>query len=194
MITHGVNIGVIGRHVYAIEDPSKIPEGLKMVYISFVIIILGCVFAKTSFAITLLRIVTEPWMKVTLWFIIVSMNALMWTTAVSYLAQCSPSAALWRTELLATAKCWPSIVFEVIGMTAGGKLSRILDQEGQGKKHPTDNSINSLLWTHGFCPLYLSLGDSMEPANEQAGEVRYCSRNEHGYIVGPSQSFAMIHC
>ncbi|KAJ6151582.1 hypothetical protein N7470_007179 [Penicillium chermesinum] len=119
MITHGVKIGVIGKHVYAIEDASKIPEGLKMVYISFVIIIFGCVFAKTSFAITLLRIVTRPWMKISLWFIIISMNILMWTTGVSYLAQCSPAAALWRTELLATAKCWPPIAFEVLGMTAG---------------------------------------------------------------------------
>ncbi|CEO60220.1 hypothetical protein PMG11_04858 [Penicillium brasilianum] len=119
LITRSVNMGVIGRHVFAIEDPEVIPPALKLLYISFVIIIIGCVFSKTSFAFTLLRIVTKTWMKVLIWFIIVTMNAIMWLCAICYLAQCKPAAALWNAELLATAKCWPTEVFEIIALVAG---------------------------------------------------------------------------
>lgn len=112
-------MGVIGKHVDAIEDPSIVPPALKLVYISSIIIIIGCVLSKTSFALTLLRIVTQIWMKIMLWFIIISMNAIMWLCAACYLAQCRPAAALWNTTLMATAKCWPASVFETIALTAG---------------------------------------------------------------------------
>ncbi|KAJ5380321.1 uncharacterized protein N7496_002749 [Penicillium cataractarum] len=119
LITRSVNLGVIGRHVFAIEDQDIIPPALKLLYISFVIIIFGCVFSKTSFAFTLLRIVTKTWMKVLIWFIIVTMNAIMWLCGICYLAQCKPAAALWNAKLLATAKCWPTEVFETIALVAG---------------------------------------------------------------------------
>jgi hypothetical protein len=126
LITKSVNMGVIGRHIFAIEDPEVIPPALKLLYISFVIIIIGCVFSKTSFAFTLMRIVTKTWMKVLLWFIIVTMNAIMWLCAICYLAQCKPAAALWDAKLLATAKCWPTEVFETIALVAGGKYSPLI--------------------------------------------------------------------
>lgn len=119
LITKAVQMGVVGRHVFAIENEEVIPPALKLVYISFVIMIIGCVLSKTSFAITLLRIVTKTWMKVLLWVIIITMNAIMWLCAVCYLAQCKPASALWDTKLLATAQCWPPIVFEVIALAAG---------------------------------------------------------------------------
>lgn len=114
-------MGVVGRHVFAIEDPELVPPALKLVYISYVIIIIGCVLSKTSFALTLLRVVTRTWMKMLIWFIIVSMNAIMWLCAISYLAQCKPAAALWNVKLMATAKCWPTNVFETIALVAGCK-------------------------------------------------------------------------
>lgn len=119
LITKAVQMGVVGRHVFAIENQEIIPPALKLVYISYVVIIIGCVLSKTSFAFTLLRIMTRTWMKVLLWTIIVSMNAIMWLCAISYLAQCTPAAALWDTKLMATAKCWPTNVFETIALTAG---------------------------------------------------------------------------
>ena len=115
-------MGVVGRHVEAIENQAEVSHGLKLVYIGFVIIIFGCVFAKSSFVITLLRIVTRPWHKVSLWFILITMNVLMWLCGICYLAQCKPAAALWNTELLATAQCWPTYIFETIAMIAGGKI------------------------------------------------------------------------
>ena len=114
-------MGVVGRHVFAIEDQELIPPALKLVYISYVIIIISCVASKTSFAFTLMHIVTKTWMKALLWVIIVTMNAIMRLCAICYLAQCSPAAALWNVKLMATAKCWPTNVFETIALTAGGK-------------------------------------------------------------------------
>lgn len=113
-------MGVIGKHVGDIDDPSKTPEALKLIYIGMIICIISCVLSKTSFAITLLRIVTRPWQKAILWFIIVSMNVIMWLCAICYLLQCKPAAALWRSELMSTADCWPSSIFQTIALTAGG--------------------------------------------------------------------------
>ncbi|KAJ5386696.1 hypothetical protein N7509_009237 [Penicillium cosmopolitanum] len=117
--TKAVQMGVVGKHVFAIENPELIPPALKLVYISYVIIIISCVFSKTSFAFTLMRIVTKTWMKALLWVIIITMNAVMWLCAICYLAQCRPAAALWDASLLATAKCWPTYVFETIALVAG---------------------------------------------------------------------------
>ncbi|KAJ1711562.1 hypothetical protein AFGD_008289 [Aspergillus flavus] len=119
LTTRGVQMGVIGKHVGDIDDPSKTPEALKLIYIGMIICIISCVLSKTSFAITLLRIVTRPWQKAILWFIIVSMNVIMWLCAICYLLQCRPAAALWRSELMSTADCWPSSIFQTIALTAG---------------------------------------------------------------------------
>ncbi|KAJ5703006.1 hypothetical protein N7488_010554 [Penicillium malachiteum] len=119
LITKATQMGVVGRHVSAIEDTGSIPPALKLVYISYVIIIIGCVASKTSFAFTMMRIVTRTWMKALLWVIIITMNAIMWLCAICYLAQCQPAAVLWDASLLATAKCWPTNVFETIALVAG---------------------------------------------------------------------------
>ncbi|OGM46628.1 hypothetical protein ABOM_004648 [Aspergillus bombycis] len=119
LTTRGVQMGVIGKHVGDIDDPSKTPGALKLIYIGMIICIISCVLSKTSFAITLLRIVTRPWQKAILWFIIVSMNIIMWLCAICYLLQCKPAAALWNAELMPTADCWPSYIFQTIALTAG---------------------------------------------------------------------------
>lgn len=172
-------MGVIGKHVSAIDNPETVPPALKLIYISFVIVIIGCVLSKTSFAITLLRIVTRTWMKVLLWIIIVSMNAIMWLCAVCYLAQCKPVAALWNTKLMATAKCWPTAVFETIALTAGGKSTRCVTI--LGKK--TDVELCSILWVHGLYPCPPPMGGPMETSNEETREARYSHCHEHGCFV-----------
>jgi hypothetical protein len=139
MITKSIQLGVIGKHVDTIEDKTAIPRALKLVYIALVVVIIGCVLSKTSFALTLLRIVTKTWMKVLLWFIIITMNAIMWLCAICYLIQCKPTAALWDIKLMATATCWPTIVFETIALTAGGIsiLTSVLSFLG----HPNDSLL-----------------------------------------------------
>ncbi|KAJ6014420.1 hypothetical protein N7540_009011 [Penicillium herquei] len=102
LVTKAVQMGVLGRHVEHIENPAAIPHALKLVYIGFVIINFGCLFAKTSFVITLLRIVTQPWQKATLWVILITVNTLVWLCA-----------------LLAEAQCWPTYIFENIAMVTG---------------------------------------------------------------------------
>jgi hypothetical protein len=156
-------MGVIGRHIFAIEDPEIIPPALKLLYISFVIVIIGCVFSKTSFAFTLMRIVTKTWMKVLLWIIIVTMNAIMWLCAICYLAQCKPAAALWDAKLLATAKCWPIEVFETIALVAGGKMIDSL--ELLQRLMPRYCSI---LRVHGCDSCTSPVGGPLESRNEEA--------------------------
>ncbi|KAF7588697.1 hypothetical protein BBP40_005296 [Aspergillus hancockii] len=119
LTTRGVQMGVIGKHVDDIDDQTKVPGALKLIYIGMVICVISCVLSKTSFAITLLRIVTRTWQKTVLWFIIISMNLIMWLCAICYLLQCKPTEALWNAELMPTAKCWPTHIFQTIALTAG---------------------------------------------------------------------------
>ncbi|GAB1197797.1 hypothetical protein APSETT444_007100 [Aspergillus pseudonomiae] len=126
LTTRGVQMGVIGKHVGDIDDPSQTPGALKLIYIGMIICIISCVLSKTSFAITLLRIVTSTWQRAILWFIIISMNIIMWLCAICYLLQCKPAAALWNAELMPTADCWPSYIFQTIALTAGDACSEIL--------------------------------------------------------------------
>ncbi|KAJ5484827.1 hypothetical protein N7539_004815 [Penicillium diatomitis] len=178
MITQSVKLGVVGKHVNSIPAREAIPEALKLVYISFVIIIIGCVLSKTSFALTLLRIITKTWMKVLLWYIIISMNAIMWLCAICYLIQCSPTAALWDIRLMKTANCWPTIVFEAIALAAGVFLVLASTQS-----RLMFNFTLSLFWSHGRGSRSSSLARDLEIADATPRKVRHCAGNEHGDIV-----------
>ncbi|KAI9931469.1 hypothetical protein ASPWEDRAFT_398146 [Aspergillus wentii DTO 134E9] len=115
VITAAARLGV-GRHLATIPA-ADIPPALELVYIGEFIAIIACVLSKTSFAVTLLRIVTRPWQKVMLWFIIVTMNIVMWLTAILYFAQCSNPARLWDFSIEAT--CWSPDVVTHLALFAG---------------------------------------------------------------------------
>jgi len=66
--------------------------------------ILAAVLSKTSFAITLLRIL-NGWMKGFVWFIIISVNIAMGLSALFGWVQCSPVAKVWQIDL--PGSCWP---------------------------------------------------------------------------------------
>ncbi|KAI2794892.1 hypothetical protein POX_a01493 [Penicillium oxalicum] len=46
LISNTVSMGVVKRHVYDFEDPEIIPPALKLLYISFVILIIACVLSQ----------------------------------------------------------------------------------------------------------------------------------------------------
>ncbi|KAK2766965.1 hypothetical protein FQN54_006281 [Arachnomyces sp. PD_36] len=94
----------LGRHILTIQPPTKAVMALKEAYIGIVIIVIGCSLSKTSFAITLLRIVSQKWQIVVLWFIIVTMNLVMLLCAVFYIAQCENPESLWNQKV--KSKCW----------------------------------------------------------------------------------------
>ncbi|KAJ9193981.1 hypothetical protein DTO164E3_7569 [Paecilomyces variotii] len=126
LITAAVKNG-LGKHIQDIPSSTELTTALKLTYIGEFLAILACVLSKTSFALSLLRVVVDRWQVVLLWFIIFSMNSLMWLTAILTLAQCQPSAKLWDFQI--KAKCWdPSIVtnFAIVSGAYSGVMDLVL--------------------------------------------------------------------
>ncbi|GAD98005.1 hypothetical protein AOR_1_1188084 [Paecilomyces variotii No. 5] len=114
----------LGKHTQEITSSTNITIALKLTYIGEFLAIIACVLSKTSFAVSLLRVVVDRWQVVLLWFIIFSMNSLMWLTAILTLTQCQPSAKLWDFQV--KAKCWnPGIVTKFA--TVAGAYSGVMD-------------------------------------------------------------------
>lgn len=81
--------------------------------------VMACTLGKTSFAVTLLRIVVQRWMVVLLWFVIVTMNLVNILTAFFIFFQCEDPRHLWNPAI--ASKCWPSDVFTHYSLFVGGK-------------------------------------------------------------------------
>jgi len=118
LATLGVQKGV-GKHVPFVP-PQNFPfigfTGLFTGTFS----ILAAVWSKTSFALTLLRLMKGR-MRVVLWVIIVSMNIAMDLNAVFLWVRCTPTAKTWQPQMEGT--CWNPNVYPTYGVFAAGELN-----------------------------------------------------------------------
>lgn len=106
-----------GKHGYEIpldNFGALIIVGLMSVTFDIV----GQVWSKTSFAITMLRI-SKGKVRYFIWFAIISMNVLLGLAAMSFWVQCSPIQKSWNPLLPGT--CWNPQITIVYGIVASGK-------------------------------------------------------------------------
>ncbi|PSN68566.1 hypothetical protein BS50DRAFT_319876 [Corynespora cassiicola Philippines] len=101
-VIHGM-----GKHLVDIspDDMIKVNE---FFYVGQFFLFIAIPVAKTSFAITLIRISTQEWQRWFLWFVIVTMNVAMWLCGVLLFAQCQPVEYNWDKTIVGT--CWESYV------------------------------------------------------------------------------------
>lgn len=92
-----------GKHSWDIPFKNY-PSMLFVSAFAGTFMIIGAAWSKTAFAVTLLRISTG-WQKSFIWFIIVSVNAVLGTSAVMTWARCWPVEKLWMMNL--AGECWP---------------------------------------------------------------------------------------
>lgn len=116
LITAAVQKGV-GKHARDITR-DDLTMALKLTYIGEFLAIIACAIGKSSFAISLLRVVVDRWQVLLLWFIIFSMNIIMWLTAILTLAQCQPSVKLW--DFPTKGKCWDPQIVTKFAIISGG--------------------------------------------------------------------------
>ncbi|CEN59581.1 hypothetical protein ASPCAL02026 [Aspergillus calidoustus] len=69
-------------------NPKNLIAAARFSSISQTLPIMSCALGKTAFAVTLLRIVVERWMKYLLWFIIITMNTVNTLAALFVFVQC----------------------------------------------------------------------------------------------------------
>ncbi|KAK3985221.1 hypothetical protein QBC44DRAFT_405361, partial [Cladorrhinum sp. PSN332] len=105
-----------GRHVQFVPPENLSSMGL-IGNVMGTFSILAAVWSKTSFAITLLRLMQGN-MKLLLLFIISTINIFMGLNALFMWIRCSPSSKIWNYRAAGT--CWEPHVYPAYGMFAAG--------------------------------------------------------------------------
>ncbi|KAB8302602.1 hypothetical protein EYC80_005975 [Monilinia laxa] len=110
-MTSSATKGGLGRHIEYVE--SQNPDFAKNIASSWDIgamfFIITCALGKTSFAITLLRIVVVRWMKILLWFLIITNNIVNILTVLFIFVECNDIRHIWNPKIPST--CWPAQIF-----------------------------------------------------------------------------------
>ncbi|KAK3986105.1 hypothetical protein QBC44DRAFT_297666 [Cladorrhinum sp. PSN332] len=84
---HSVKYG-LGKHV-ADADLTLLPQLLYYLPIAQFFAVISVAVSKSSFILTLLRLVTRPWQKASLWFMLITINMSMFSISVVQFFQCS---------------------------------------------------------------------------------------------------------
>lgn len=134
----------LGRHIYAAP-----PENLLMLSlvgnVTGTLSILAAVWSKTSFALTLLRVMRgegRAWYRALLWFIVITTNVGMGLNALFVWVRCNPVAKTWDYQL--EGVCWAPNVYPTFGMFAAGRLHypcQSRRNEELGVHHGTDVTV-----------------------------------------------------
>lgn len=110
----------LGQHLVVVQQhPENLMQVALLCNIGESLAIMACTLGKTSFAVTLLRIVVQRWMVVVLWFVIVTMNVVNILTALFVFLQCKDPRHLWNPMI--PSECWPSDVFTNFSLFVGGR-------------------------------------------------------------------------
>ncbi|KAJ5542103.1 hypothetical protein N7535_004523 [Penicillium sp. DV-2018c] len=111
------NVG-LGQHLAVVaQNPNNVMEVGLLCNIGESLAIMACTLGKTSFAVTLLRIVVEKWMKIVLWFVIITMNIVNILAALFVFVQCKDPRHLWNPSI--PSECWAPDVFTNFSLFVG---------------------------------------------------------------------------
>jgi hypothetical protein len=116
-LTETVALGQ-GKHAVFIPQQNR-PYLTIFGNITFSLQAIGAVCSKTSFAITLIRII-QGRMKILLWVIITLVNIFIGLPAILVWVRCNPPAKVWQHDLEGT--CWPEEVYPDYTMFASSEL------------------------------------------------------------------------
>jgi len=118
LVTLSVSKG-LGKHVYMVSPENFGTLGL-VGNLTGTFSILAATWSKTSFALTLLRLM-QGRMRILLWFIIATVNIFMSLNAIFMWVRCTPVQKTWNPYAYGT--CWDPWVYPNYGMFAAGRSS-----------------------------------------------------------------------
>jgi hypothetical protein len=78
----------LGEHLINVDLVNDLPKALYFLPISQFFAVLSVAVSKSSFILTLLRLVVQPWQKAALWFMLATINASMLSIAIVQFYQC----------------------------------------------------------------------------------------------------------
>ncbi|EWG55199.1 hypothetical protein FVEG_13238 [Fusarium verticillioides 7600] len=97
-------------------DPAVVPTIALTGTIFGIFGVLSASWSKTSFALTLIRLV-DGWMSWFLWFLIISTNIIMDLVIIFSFVKCTPAKKVWHSNLAGT--CWNPMVATYYNIFAG---------------------------------------------------------------------------
>ncbi len=118
LVTISVQHGV-GKHVWEV-NPAYFPLLGVVGNLTGTFSILAATWSKTSFGLTLLRLMGGSRVKYLVWFIVVTVNVLMGLNAVFLWVRCTPVEKTWNPFHEGT--CWAKDVYPTYGMFAAGRF------------------------------------------------------------------------
>ncbi|KAI9931517.1 hypothetical protein ASPWEDRAFT_25609 [Aspergillus wentii DTO 134E9] len=117
-VCHAAADAGLGRHIaYVAQNPKNVTQVALLCDIGESLAIMACSLGKTSFAVTLLRIVVKRWMVALLLFIIITMNIVTILAALFVFVQCEDPRHLWDPST--PSKCWPTDVWTNYALFVG---------------------------------------------------------------------------
>ena len=112
----------LGRHVewVIMEMPQNAIPVALLGQVSQPLVIMACAMGKTSFCCTLLRVGSQTWVRITVWFILITMNILHVVVSVLLFLRCEDPRVLWDPSVVTT--CWPVNIYLYVMYFIGGGL------------------------------------------------------------------------
>ncbi|KAI1344174.1 hypothetical protein F5Y15DRAFT_104494 [Xylariaceae sp. FL0016] len=101
VVTYNVNIG-FGQHIYNV-DPVLLPKVTLIGQVTLVFAVLGAVWSKTSWALTILPL-SQGWSRTMIWVILITANLSMYMSVVFNFVQCTPINKFWQPYI--EGSCW----------------------------------------------------------------------------------------
>jgi hypothetical protein len=108
----------LGTHFLEV-DFNNMPRLNKFLFVGEFFGIIGIAIAKTSFCVTLLRLCTQMWHRVSVWVCIVTVNLVMWICALTFFIGCDPIEKKFDYSVQGT--CWDTSWIVKFAVFAGGK-------------------------------------------------------------------------
>jgi len=111
-----------GKHGYDMR-PENLPKMPFIAVFAGFFSVLAAAWSKTSFALTLVRL-SERWMRILIWFILITVNAILGTAMLFMWIKCWPIPKIWDSTV--EGKCIPaSTIITLFQWSAG--YSGIMD-------------------------------------------------------------------
>lgn len=86
-----------GKNLYDMR-PENLPKMPFVAVFAGFFSVLAATWSKTSFALTMLRL-CQGWVKAFIWFLIVTLNAVMGTAMLFMWIKCRPFAKIWDSSI-----------------------------------------------------------------------------------------------
>lgn len=123
-VDHGVGTAMIslgvGKHIAEV-DPANLPMLHVLNRVGSTFAIVGCALTKTSWALTMIRIVraTRDCMRVLVWCLLVSVNVLMDVGVILNFLQCDDTGLTGNPSEM---WCWTNVIAAEYNIFSAGKL------------------------------------------------------------------------